>query len=86
MAVQLTHTGAQLDAAIGKVQADYADVSGVTASASDVAEGKKFVNSSGVLTTGSLTRAVGMIFQFVAEAVPAESVEFPIAKISIEEE
>lgn len=41
----------------GKVKADYtglSDVSGVTASASDVLSGKKFVSSGGTLTDGSM--------------------------------
>ena len=53
MAVRLTHTGEQVDAAVAKILANFADVSGVTALASDVAEGKYFVNSNGVLTEGT---------------------------------
>lgn len=53
MSVRLTHTGQQLDAAITKVENDYADVSGVTALASDVAEGTYYVNSDGNLVAGT---------------------------------
>lgn len=59
MSVQLTHTGAQLDSAISKVQNDYADVSGVTAVAGDVAQGKYFVTSAGVLTEGTASGGGG---------------------------
>lgn len=50
----LTHSGAQLDAAITKVETDYADVSGVTATAADVLTGKKFVGANKTLTDGTL--------------------------------
>lgn len=53
MAVQLTHSGQELDNAIGKVLADYADVSGVTATASDVAAGKYFVDANKTLVEGT---------------------------------
>ena len=54
MAKQLTHTGAQLDAAIQKVRSDYADVSGTTALPSDVAEGKIFISANKVETEGTM--------------------------------
>ena len=53
MAVQLTHSGQELDNAIGKVLGDYADVSGVTATASDVAAGKYFVDANKTLVEGT---------------------------------
>jgi len=55
MSKQLTHTGAQLDAAIQKVRANFADVSGTTALPSDVAEGKVFVSANKVETEGTMT-------------------------------
>lgn len=51
--VNLTHTGAELDDAIAKVLADYADVSGVTAAAADVMTGKIFVDASGEEVAGT---------------------------------
>ena len=51
--VNLTHTGAELDAAITKVLADFADVSGVTAAAADVLTGKIFVDATGEPVTGT---------------------------------
>lgn len=50
----LSHSGAELDAAITKVETDYADVSGVTATAADVLTGKKFVGADKTLTDGTL--------------------------------
>ncbi len=53
----INHKASDFDAAIRKVRADYADVSNVNAVAGDVAEGKKFMNSSGTLITGNLSSA-----------------------------
>ena len=54
MDVQLTHTGAELDAAIGAVLDDYADVSGTTATDADVRAGKTYVKANKVQSTGTL--------------------------------
>lgn len=54
MGYVLRHTGAQLDAAIEKVQYDYADVSEVNAAAADVRSGKKIVGSDGSVITGTI--------------------------------
>lgn len=56
---QLSYTGEQLDQAIRKVINDYADVSGVTAIASDVMAGKWFVGANKVLTEGTGTGGGG---------------------------
>lgn len=50
----LSHTGQQLDSAVKKVNDDYADVSGVTASAGDVLSGKKIVTAQGNVVTGNI--------------------------------
>lgn len=52
MDVNLTHSGAQLDDAITKVLADYADVSGVTAVAADVIAPKVFIDATGAEVIG----------------------------------
>lgn len=57
MAKRLTHTGEQLDEAIGKVLAGYTDVSEVTATAPDVRVNKKFVSNQKVLTEGTMPDA-----------------------------
>lgn len=51
---QLSYTGLQLDQAIRKVRTDYADVSGVTATAEDVLQGKTFVGANKLLIVGTL--------------------------------
>lgn len=53
---KLSYTVAQLNEAISKVFSGFADVSGVTAQASDVLAGKTFVGSNRALTTGTLTQ------------------------------
>ena len=58
MAVQLTHTGAQLDSAIRKCKSGYADVSQTTATQADVRLGKKYVNSHRNLVEGTMPDAV----------------------------
>lgn len=40
---------------VGAIPSNYADVSSVDAAAANVLSGKKFVNSSGTLTTGTMT-------------------------------
>ncbi len=55
----LTHSGQELDDAITKVLNDYADVSGVTATADDVVQGKTFVDANGVQRTGTLVPGGG---------------------------
>lgn len=54
---RLTHTGAQLDAAIRKVRANYADVSEVDATAAEVRQGRKFVDAAKVTITGTMPDA-----------------------------
>lgn len=56
---KLTHTGAQLDEAIRKVLTNYADVSGVTASAGDVRSSKKIVTANKTLVSGSMPEYSG---------------------------
>lgn len=51
----LTHTGQEIDSAVGKVISGYKDVSSVTAIAEDVLSGKKIVNSNGTLVSGTMT-------------------------------
>lgn len=53
--VQLSHTGLELDAAIRNFKERYANVSGVTATASRVLSGYKFVGSDKVLRNGTYT-------------------------------
>lgn len=55
--MRLKHSGQQLDAAITKVMSDYADVSDVDATPSDVRAGKHYVNSSKQLVEGTLADA-----------------------------
>lgn len=55
---QLTHTGAELDAAISAVQNYYADIRGTTAGVADVRAGKKFVKANRVLGTGTMPDSV----------------------------
>lgn len=54
---QLTHTGAELDAAINAVRNNYADTTGTTAAEADVRSGKKFVKANRVLVTGTMPDA-----------------------------
>lgn len=77
MAVQLTHTGEQVDQAVAKILANFADVSGVTASAGDVAEGKYFVDSNGVLTAGTYAGAGGYRITFISEGSTYATVQVP---------
>lgn len=51
---RINYTTQQLDNAIQKVQDNYADISGVTATADKVLVGSKFVDSSGNLIDGTL--------------------------------
>lgn len=55
--MRLKHSGQQLDAAITKVMSDYADVSDVDATPSDVRAGKHYVNSSKQIVEGTLADA-----------------------------
>jgi len=57
MPSHLNHTGEQLDTAIQMVLNNYADVSTVDASASDVLAGKKIVNALGAEITGEMPAA-----------------------------
>lgn len=55
---RLTHTGAQLDAAIRKVRSDFADVSSVDAAANDVRAGKKIINAQKQEVIGSMPESI----------------------------
>lgn len=55
---RLTHTGAQLDAAIRKVRSDFADVSSVDAAANDVRAGKKIINAQKKEVIGSMPESI----------------------------
>lgn len=55
---KLTHTGAQLDAAIRKVRSDFADVSSVDALAKDIREDKKIINNQKQEVIGTMPDAI----------------------------
>lgn len=54
---KLKHTTSEFDSAIRKVRANYADVTNVNATASDVVEGKVFKSANKELVTGTLGNA-----------------------------
>lgn len=71
--MRLKHSGQQLDAAITKVMSDYADVSDVDATPSDVRAGKHYVNSSKQLVEGTLADAEITLGAVVSSAYVEEN-------------
>lgn len=76
---RLTHTGAQLDAAIRKVRSDFADVSSVDAAANDVRAGKKIINAQKQEVIGSMPESIiTPIATIIGDTIGDTVTDYPI--------